>query len=604
VVQLKGRPRHIRGWVDGIVEGAEPDVAQPQGTFPRGTVDSAVNLVSTPAGRLAIRRGSRVKQTPHTAASALVQRVLGAWPYSQLGAVAIAHSLSGGTPETNLYRLTSDLGYSTGTEATSRHALSWPTNTTDVPRPVVVELFENLYIVDAHTDFALRNALQKVNALGVVTSPTHNLDGISAAAIKAYCAAEYNGVLFLAGYDSSSGGEEKAMLRHSFLGVDPAAANGFDKDAYALIGAKGQRITAMAAGRQILLVAKANELYRITGTGRGLPGWQYTIQQVENTQGMGVSNPYALCFAEGYWWGVGETGPFRTDGSSVEPLVSARLQVWRQVTNLRTAWVCYWPDRRLVKFGFNVTPADAGRSTTYPFVIWNWDIDNECWTGDEKYSVDIHFAQAIPTLTASPASVVVPPPPPPPPPPGPSGTPSTLASSTADSTTSQVRYTWTNGDATAQTELWFRNESGASMLYSVEAPGVTGKTIPVTDAGRIFFAKVRHTKDGLTSSFTGEVQSYTLLPTPFLTKDSSGLMPDGVTTYATWEVGPVSYLHPSTQTHIVGTWGLDVVTSASGGGSVRTYSSIPAGSSVTVNFTNSTWPLGYRDSPTATLALT
>ena len=590
-----GHPRICRGWVDGIVEGAEPDTAQPQGTFPRGTVTSAVNLVSTPAGRLAMRRGSQVKRTLTNAASVAMQRVLGVWPYTQSGAVAVAHYLSGGVPETNLYRLTADLAFYTGSEATSRHALSWPTNTTTVPRPVVVELFESLYVVDAQVDYALRNPLQKMVLAGTVTSPTHNLDGATSAAIRAYCAAAYNGVLFVAGYDSAAGGEERAMLRHSYLGVDPAASNGFDKDAYAIIGSKGQRITALSPGRQVLLVAKANELYRVTGTGRGLPGWQYTIQQVENTQGVGVSNPYALCFAEGYWWGVGEAGPFRTDGTSVELLVAPRRDTWRQITNLRQAWVCYWPDRRLVKFGFNATPADTGRSATYPFVVWNWDVDRECWTGDDKFSADLHFAQAIPSLTVTGAST----------PPGPTGTPSSLASTIVSSTTTSLAVTWTNGDATAQTEVWLRNESGASTLHSLEAAAATSKTITGLDGGRVYYVKVRHKKDGLYSAFTSEATCYTRLISPSVVDVTGGETEPSVWSLYCSVTFP-AYVPSGTTLSLTNDIPLDTpfVYPATGGATISP-NYYPVAGPRTVNFsavlTNTSWPVGYQTSATPTV---
>lgn len=593
MARLKGRPRHIRGWTDGIVEGAEPDLAQPQGTFPRGTMDAAINLIATPAGRLAIRRGSKVRRTLHISTGQDMQRVLGVWPYTQLGAVAIAHYLNAGAVEIDVYRLTADLAFTTGTEATSRHALSWPANTTDVPRPVVVELFENVYVVDAHTDFSLRNALQKMTSTGTVTSPTHNLDGISSGGIKAYCAAAYNSVLFVAGYDSVSGGEEKAMLRHSFLGVDPGASNGFDKDAYAIIGAEGQRITAMAPGRQILLVAKANELYRVTGTGRGLPGWQYTIQQVENTQGVGVSNPYALCFAEGFWWGIGEAGPFRTNGTTAEPLVAARMESWRRVANLRTAWVCYWPDRRVIKFGFNTSPADTGRSSTYPFVVWNWDIDNECWTGDDKFSADLHFVQAIPSLTAAASGAGV----------GPAGVPSALASSIASSTTSSAVVTWTNGDASAQTEVWLRNESGASSLYALVAAGNTSRTISGLDAGRVYSVKVRHVKDGITTVFTSEVEARTLLPMPSLSLVDAHDLGGGVY-YVSFSVGAIAYLHPSTQLRRVTSWGgHDDTTTVSQSGSTHVYTDGAPPMVATVTWVNTTWPVSYQASTASQLAV-
>ena len=515
MTRLRGTPRHVRAWVDGTVEKSEPDVAQPQGQAAAGLLESCTNLLATRAGRLAVRGGSKVVQTLVNGASANMLMVLGVWPYSQTGAVAIAYYLNAGTPEINLYRLTSALAFYGASQAASRHSLGWAANTVGPPRPVVAELFEKLYVADAQLDFSKRNALVSADVNGTITTPTYSLDGGAAATFKPYGCFVMNGVLFAYGHDSTTV-EEKAMLRHSLLGTSPELSTGFDKDAYAIIGSKGQRITAGCPGRTVALVAKANELYRISGTGRGLPGWQYTIQQVENTQGYGCSNPYALCFAEGYWYGVGEAGPFRTNGMDVEPLVSVRRDSWPKISNLRTAWVAYWPERRLVKFGFNSTPVDAGRSTTYPFVLWNFDIDRAAWTGDEKYAADLHLVQAIPSLTSSGSAGAA----------GPSAPPSIPLVDDSAATLTTGALSWTNGDALAATEVWLRTVTGGSALDSTVAAGVAIKTITGLPAASQRYFKVRHLKDGLYSDFTAELAVYTLLPAPVI----SGAYTDLTTT--------------------------------------------------------------------------
>jgi hypothetical protein len=240
----------------------------------------------------------------------------------------------------------------------------------------------------------------------------------------------------------------------------------------------------------------------------------------------------------------------------------------------------------VVKFGFNATPADVGRSSTYPFVVWNWDIDRECWTGDDKFSADLHFAQAIPSLTVTGATT----------PPGPSGTPSALASTIVSSTTSSAVVTWTNGDAGAQTEVWLRTETGASMLSSIESAGVVTKTITSLDPGRIYYAKVRHKKDGLYSDFTSEATVYTRLATPVVTVPSE-FDEGGGFWFVYINTAGLSYVHPSTNIRGVASWGHDDQVPMQVGGITFGYNDVPVSQTYSVTFINTTWPVGYTVGP-------
>jgi hypothetical protein len=550
--------------VNGIMEGAEPDASHPVGGSPQGVLDQCVNLISNQVGRLVVRGGSRAALTlvDDAGTPANVTSVLGVWNYSQTGALAIAHSTA--TSKHYAYRLTPDLAYTTGAVGTSRHSLGTAWATATPGRPVVSELWEKLYVADGTLDYAGRRGLVSIDSAGTVTAQTYDLDGSGSglATIKAYTCAAYNGVLFTAGYDTEASGDEPAMLRHSLLGTAPDASGGFDKDAWNIIGARGQAITAMVPGRSILLVAKANELYRLSGYGRALPGWQYTVEQVDNTLGFGCSNPYALCHAEGFWYGVGESGPFRTDGADVQSLVGPRRRSWRQVTNLRTAWVAFHPERRVVKFAFNQTPVDTGRSSTFPFVIWNYDIDRGVWTGDEKYSADLAYAQPIYSLTAS--STVS----------GSSGNAPTSLPTTLrwiDSTfggnieseltvsvdledgtdeieqdeqgesTSSIHLQWVNGDSTAITEVWARTDTSGSTLILSVAAGATDAWVNLRLPATRYWVKVRHRKNGQYSAFTSEINGYTKALTPALAAEAISPTEVGLTVRGVAAIGNVTY---------------------------------------------------------------
>lgn len=489
------RPNRVEGYVGGINENAPPATAKPDGVT--GTLDQAVNLFATGPGKLAVRGGSKVKQT---FASAL--RMLYLRPFTPTGAMAVYHA---DVAPAHHYasRLTTDLAFFTGVEATSQVGLGavggW---TKETPaRPIGAELFEKIFLADATIDYSARAGLCAIDGAGTVTAVAFDFGG-GAETLKPYVCEEYNNTLFIAGYENKAlSADSPAYLRHSFLGVSPEQATGFDTDAWLIVGAKGQRITGLKKGRGLLLVAKGNELWRVSGFGIQKPGWTFAIDAVESTQGMGVSNPYALCYAggdtKGYWYGIGESGPWRSDGFSVESLVKARRRSWAKATNLGFSWACYHPDRDVVLFGLNQTPVPSGRSASYPTIIWVWDCQREVWISDITMSADMMIATAIPTSTVS----------------GPTATPSALAFTHASATTSTVAATWVNGDATASTELWVRAVSGGgSVLWATAAPASTSATLSGLAAGVNYKVTIRHIKSGVASEFVAEVDAYTVIP--------------------------------------------------------------------------------------------
>ncbi len=341
---------------------------------------------------------------------------------------------------------------------------------------------------------------------GYLTAPTVTILAGQAQEITPYCLETYNNVLFIAGYGDESAGnaDRPEYLRHSFLGAAPSnslalgdISDGFDKNAFALLGAKGQRITAMKQGRGYLLCAKANELYRVSGSGRAYPGFQYVVEMVMNTSGMGCSNPYALTFAEGYWYGMGAAGPFRTDGFKVEPMGGPRKADVLALDNLANSFTFYHPDRRLICFG--VHPQGTSPSQ-YPWILWTWDIQRERWQPDWVFALPTAFAHGanVPTTSV----------------PGPTAPPSlpvTLAQFVDGYTAS-----WTTGDAAAQTELWELDTTGTWILALTLSPGIT----QATTTGRIDHSnyqwKVRHVKNGLYSTYTSPVAVKTLILPPLL----------------------------------------------------------------------------------------
>lgn len=519
MTRLRGRTLVVPGFVKGLIQDMDADSA------PLGSYAAASNLVPTPAGRLAIRGGSRLIATLEDDAGtpAELTHLLRIHAFSPVGFVVVGWS--NGRDRHYAYRMTSDGAFFTGAQATSRTDLSaapstsWD-NASSPARPLMAELWEKLFLVDATVDYASRNTLLSFDASGTVLEPNFDF-GAGAAALKPYCLAEYNNVLFVAGYDDDS--SEPAIVRHSFLGRSPddvtVGAEGFDPRAWAIFGAKGQRVTAMEKGNNILLVAKANELYRVSGFGRAYPGWQYQIELVNQTLGLGVANPFALTFAEGYWYGIGAQGPFRTDGFTVESLRGPRELAWTQTTDPETQFVEYHPDRSLICFGvrqpvglpddlYLVPPFGGSTPSTYPNVLWTWDIARGVYGPDLGFGLSLFHIRAIPSTTAQ--------------------TPSANPTATAASGTSATGFTanWTNGDATAQTEYYEKaGVAGSYGLVSTEAAAATSKARTGRTAYTRYFYKLVHIKSGIRSSESNEIEAKTHLPAPVVTSVTGSTIP-------------------------------------------------------------------------------
>lgn len=501
--RLRGRPLPIPTWVRGIMQDVDP------GQTPLGALVDGENLVHLRAPRLATRGGSRVLLTlkDDQGVPAEVSHVPLLAPLSPPGAVVV--SFADATDKHYVTALTADLAFSSGSEATSRTALPVNWNNTEAAanygtRPVGALLFEKLYLADARTDYANRKTFISVSGAlpPAVAEPTFAFGAGAAQVIRPYAIEEYNGVLFLAGYGSEDAGDadRPELLRHSFLGRAPDAVDGFDPAAWEIVGAKGDRITAARKGRGLLLVAKANEFYRVSGFPRALPGWQFALDPVHNTQGLGIVNPHCLVYVEPYWYGLGRSGALRSDGFNLETLMGPRQRAWRSMNQIGNGWVAYHPERHVILFGLHPAEAVAGRSATYPWTVWVWDIERSVWAPDWKPGIDLFMSAAVVTETAQ----------------GP-GAPPTGASTT-NITTGSWRANWTNGDATASTEYWEQDVTagGTWILKAVLDPGVTFYDVTPRNDHTHYAWRVRHVKAGVHSSFTTNQTAQTLILPPTL----------------------------------------------------------------------------------------
>ena len=526
LTRLNTAPLVVPGWVKGLVEDADVDALS------LGAIADGENFVPLPAGELVVRGGSRVMLTlkDDQGSPAEVDHVCTLVPFTPVGAVAIGWSNF--QNKVYAWKLTADIAFATGSEANDRTDLSaapstfW-NNASLPPRPVCVEMFEKLFICDATIAMSganQRNSLlsldKSTGAPGTVVQPAFAFGVGAAQRLRPYCMEEYNNALFIAGYGTEDASDEDRpeMVRHSFLGTSPDSTGtpkGFDKDAYVLLGAKGQRVTAMRKGRGLLVAAKANELYRISGFGRAYPGWQYQVEMIHNTHGFGVSNPHALVHAEGFWYGVGKQGPFRTDGFEVESLVGPRQRSWRSIDNLGSLWVAHHVERQLVLFGMH--PESQTPSATYPWRLWAWDLTRNLWAPNWRIfsaaetPIALFHASAVATDT----------------PRGPTGAPT--APNTSGITQTTYTANWTNADTSdgVETEVHERYGGGSGQwdLVAVLGKGVASYQRLSRSNHSTYYWKVRHRKNGVVSAFTAEQKVQTLLAPPVLQVPSGASSP-------------------------------------------------------------------------------
>lgn len=568
------RRLHVPGWTGPLIEDAEPDTVEGA-----GALDDGLNLMAQSGRRRIVRGGARVAQTFSDVTSNPVTDCWGPFRYTSSGAVAVAHVPA--NTKHYAYALTDECAFVAATEALSRGDLSW--NSATPARPLAVELFEKVYFVDG-TESASRQGMSVgvwASGAWTVTQPTFDLDGSggSPGVLRAYSAEVFNGVLFVSGYDSESApssGNAPHLLRHSLLGTDPSASSGFDPNAYAILGAKGQYVRAMKSGRTVLLVAKDSELYAISGFGRSLPGWQYQIQQVSNSLGAGCTNPYALDHAYGTWYGIGRVGPWRSDGNTVDLLRAGRDRSWGRVQNLQLATVTAHPDRRQVWFGVH----EVGRSTyeTAPCTYWVWDLEREQWDVNQRTNRSYHYLGTV----LQGASVA------------PDGTPGAPVQDLEDAAfvTDALEITFTPTDASAQTEVWYRNATGgAAALFETLADGLARSRLTGLSGSSKYYVKLRHTRSGVASDFSSETLCYTrMIPNPVYAG-----------TVATTDTEPSRTVLVTNYTA-----GADVTVAANTGGFSTTFSASPFGTqsatdaspfgtqyTATANFGD--WPVGQQD---------
>lgn len=491
----RAQTRDVAGWTGGVREESEPALAISQDGA--GRLRAGENFVHQSGLRL-VRRGGTVRRLAFVLNS--ISDLLHVSPFSPTGGLVVSHSVL--NERHYAHAITEDgahaLPVGAGTEVGSRTLLPTEWNDAAPARPQVVELFETAFVADGSAGTPKPLLSVQVSGGALVAAPVSaDLDGNAVTGLlRPAGIAVHASVLFAWGWEDEAIGRAPHVMRHSYLGRNPRDVTAWDPNAQAILGAHGQPIRAARSGQGVLLVAKESELYRLTGTPDALPGWQFGVQQIDNSRGAGCAGPLALDMADNAWYGIGRAGPWRCDGASVELLRTGRSRSWSAVGDLARAYVVHHPRRRAVCFGF-VEPA---RGAGAPTVQWWWDLDRDCWMPNQRPGTRVHMAASV-----APAGVAV------------SSAPSALRqvlnNGAFQRTTLQL--TWTLGRPDQATEVYLRSETTAAQLVGTVPAGVPGVILRDLPPGVIRYASVRHV-GAQPTEFSAEVPVYTAVPSPRL----------------------------------------------------------------------------------------
>lgn len=472
-----------------------------------GAVRSIAGFNLVGMGKLITRAGDSVALTfkDDAGSPANVTSVCGVWQFKDK-AIAIAHSTV--TNKCYLYVLKSDLtdwhngttGALTGNTSPQPAVVIWTSITTS-PDVFVAEGLGTLYIAHAAgVDAANLNfATKSWNGSFAVSlsTLTADLDGAGGAE-DLY----FNGViafqnhLWAWGFGSgttATTGYDPSKARFSAINFGSFSA----ADSITLgnrVKADRERIISGGLAGNALILQGTYITSRVTGYGRS--SWYREIVDEAN----GITGPKAGVSDGGYWYYWSSQGPARIGAADpVEPLDE--------------------PVRALVASVVNPEKIVAGRDYSNNSIFFlvdtgagvrvkaSYHVRRNIWTTtSDDIGLAIRAAGEVTPVVGSVSAGSA----------GPSGTPSSATNTLTGQTTSTAG--WTNGDATAQTEISIGTV--ASGTYSVIATlnaGVSSYAFTGLSSSTDYQWRVRHVKNGqyssyLSSAFTTTAAGGTLQP--------------------------------------------------------------------------------------------
>lgn len=146
---------------------------------------------------------------------------------------------------------------------------------------------------------------------------------------------------------------------------------------------------------------------------------------------------------------------------------------------------------------FGVRQVSGAPDATYPWVMLAWDMNRRVWQPNWRLAggaTRFFAARAVATTTAL----------------GPTAPPTAPATTLV--TKEGWAAGWTNGDASAETEYWEKEDTGAWTLTYVAPPGATNTGALLGRKSHLNYTwKVRHRKNGVPSQYTADQAVQTLM---------------------------------------------------------------------------------------------
>ena len=490
--------RQFGPFTRGLIQGASPDLDL------TGALRAASNVRLDGVHRMRADLGTLVAMTFQDDATtpADCTTVCGLAPFKDR-VLVVAHSTA--TSKAYLYLVASDFsGYydtsdalTTGTTAAPLGAL-W----TSIDDPPVVRIAEGLgvgYVAHAAAaDSSSLNWPSKSLTLSsgtwTIATMTSDLDDDSTAEDLYFSGVipfqQHLWAWGFGGGTTAADGFRPELARFSKAifdaSADPNPGDLFAPDDSITFGDRvrsvREGILAAAVGGDALILASNRGSTMVRGYGRD--SWQRTVLD----RAYGVVGPQALCGAGTAVYGWSFRGLWRVvDGGAPEPLWDAVPDLVATIENGGApdqTMVAFDPDNDRVSVIYQADATDGVIASAA------FDVRRQVWIGkDTSTGVEVFSGLSVaPVFTVDS------------PPAGPSAAPT--VGTVTSITTSSAHLPWTNGDATAETEVWVKQHSDTTYtLAATRAAGVTSYDYTGLLPDTEYDWKVRHTKNGQTSDF-------------------------------------------------------------------------------------------------------
>jgi hypothetical protein len=478
-------------FVNGVSQGRNPSL---DGT---GFLRHARHVVYSGTGKLSVGGGSAVAITlmDDAGSPAEVTSVCEVVQFGD-GVLAVGHSTA--TDDCYLYRLDSGLtgwynlagAFTASSTATPLATVLW-SSMTDSPVVHIAEMLGQARITCTNAqDAATLNFPTRIFTGTAINNETADLDGTGGAeTLYATGCVSFQAHSWIWGF--GSGTVVANTFRPELLrfggpngGALDASGNGSIAVGHRVRSNLERVVTAVVAG-DVMYVGTTHSVWPIVGYGRD--SWDKSKPLDDSYGFIGPKSQVAVNGVLYYW---SPRGPMRVSGlSQPEPLWDMVPDAVLDVTDPEKMVAAFNRDVDQVQWFYRGTGATANR------MVCAFDTRRDLFVGpDRDVGILVGAANWVVPVVAANATPAA----------GPSGPPTTAVTSAV--TALAATASWTNGDATAQTVIEVRPQSGGSYTaVGTVAAGVATIGITGLANGTAYEWRATHFKNGQYSAYLGPV---------------------------------------------------------------------------------------------------